>query len=187
MKYSFSVRKLSRLFYTIATGPESRRRFMTPVGLVLFFGLLAVVLVAGLVTDRFLSLPPLLPGTPGTSIGLLLLGSGAALWIWCASLFRRARGTPVPFNPPPALVLAGPYRWVRNPMITGVFTALFGLGFALHSISMVLIWTPLFVLIEILELKLVEEPELERRLGQAYVEYKSRVPMFIPGLFGREK
>jgi hypothetical protein len=31
-----------------------------------------------------------------------------------------------------------------------------------------------------MELKLVEEPELERRLGATYREYRERVPMLIP-------
>jgi protein-S-isoprenylcysteine O-methyltransferase Ste14 len=31
-----------------------------------------------------------------------------------------------------------------------------------------------------IELKAIEEPELEMRLGEAYREYKKRVPMFFP-------
>jgi len=45
---------------------------------------------------------------------------------------------------------------------------------------MVLLWTPAFVLLNVIELKLVEEPELERRLGATYKEYRERVPMLIP-------
>jgi protein-S-isoprenylcysteine O-methyltransferase Ste14 len=37
------------------------------------------------------------------------------------------------------------------------------------------------------ELKAVEERELEKRLGKDYVEYKKRVPMFIPRLKVRTK
>jgi protein-S-isoprenylcysteine O-methyltransferase Ste14 len=177
-------RGLSELFHAVATGPEGRRRLLTPVGLVFFCGLLTVVLLASLSTDRAFSLPPLLPGPLGLGIGLLLLGAGVALWLRCAFLFWRAHGTPVPFSPPRVLVVEGPYAWVRNPMMTGAFIGLFGLGAANHSVSMVFVWTPAFVILDILELKLVEEPELERRLGAAYVEYKARVPMFVPRLFG---
>ena len=74
----------------------------------------------------------------------------------------------------------GPYVWMRNPMVTGVFTVLFGIGVILHSSSIVFIWTPLYILAHVIELKKVEEPELELRFGAAYVEYKRRVPMFIP-------
>ena len=58
----------------------------------------------------------------------------------------------------------------------------FGIGLLLGSISLVLIMTPLFFLFLILEIKLIEEPELEKRLGKGYLEYKERVPRFIPRL-----
>jgi len=85
-------------------------------------------------------------------------------------------------NPPDDLITSGPYAWVRNPMVTGVFGALFGLGFILHSIGIALIWTPAYVLMHWIELKRVEEPELARRFGASYSEYMERVPMFIPRL-----
>ena len=65
-------------------------------------------------------------------------------------------------------------------MLTGIFIQLFGLGIALGSISLVWVFTPLFIIIHVWELKKVEEPELVKRLGQDYVEYKKRVPMFFP-------
>jgi protein-S-isoprenylcysteine O-methyltransferase Ste14 len=132
--------------------------------------------------DRSLGLPRLLPGAPGSVIGIAFLAAGLVLWGWCVAWFRRAGGggTPVPFNPPHELVTVGPYAWVRNPMLTGVFSFIFGLGFLLNSVSMVFIWTPVFVVVNVIELKLVEEPELERRFGTSYREYKRRVPMFVP-------
>jgi protein-S-isoprenylcysteine O-methyltransferase Ste14 len=45
----------------------------------------------------------------------------------------------------------------------------------------VLFFTPLYVLINIWELTQIEEPELEKRLGQEYIEYRRRTPMFLPG------
>jgi protein-S-isoprenylcysteine O-methyltransferase Ste14 len=96
------------------------------------------------------------------------------------SYFIKARGTPVPFSPPPRLVTGGPYRCVRNPMLTGIFIQLFGLGIICNSAALIFIFTPLFILINYWELKRVEEPELEKRLGQEYVDYKKRVPMFFP-------
>jgi protein-S-isoprenylcysteine O-methyltransferase Ste14 len=90
------------------------------------------------------------------------------------------KGTPVPFNPPPTLVMTGPYQFVRNPMLMGVFLLLFGLGFAIKSLSLVVLFTPLFVLANVWELKKIEEPELVKRLGEDYVAYKQQTPMFIP-------
>jgi protein-S-isoprenylcysteine O-methyltransferase Ste14 len=66
-------------------------------------------------------------------------------------------------------------------MLTGVFLLLFGIGFAIRSPSLVLIFTPLYVLANVWELKEIEEPELLRRLGEDYLAYRKRTPMFIPG------
>ncbi len=125
------------MFYSVATGSARRRALLTPVGLVVFTGMLLLVVFGSLLTDRALGLPRLLPGVLGSIVGVPLLAAGLMLWAWCVVLFRRARGTPVPFNPPRELVVVGPYAWVRNPMLTGVFACLFGLGFLLHSLSLV--------------------------------------------------
>ena len=172
------------LFYAVATGSKRLRLLLTPIGLVVFFGLLLSVVFGSLCMDGALGFPKLLSGLPGTLIGVVLLAVGLAIWIWCVVWFTKAKGTPVPFNPPRELVTEGPYAWSRNPMLTGVFTFLFGIGLLLHSVSMVFVWTPVFVVFNILELKLVEEPELERRFGESYIDYKRRVPMFIPRALG---
>jgi len=171
---------LKGLFHSVATGSRRRRQIFTPLGLT-FFGLtLLVVVFGGLYLDRLLALPALLPGATGLIIGVLLLVPGAALCSWCVVHFARSHGTPVPFNPPKELIVTGPYLWVRNPMVTGVFACLFGIGFMLNSISIVAIWTPLYIIAHAIELKKVEEPELEQRFGASYVDYKREVPMFIP-------
>ncbi len=66
-------------------------------------------------------------------------------------------------------------------MLTGVFVFLFGLGFGVNSVSLVFFFTPLYVLVNVWELKQIEEPELTKRLGDEYVEYHRQTPMFIPG------
>jgi protein-S-isoprenylcysteine O-methyltransferase Ste14 len=171
---------LLQVFHSAATGSRRKRELLTPLGLLIFGLTLAAVVVLGLYTDSALGMPTLLPGVFGTGVGGVLLVLGALLCGWCVLHFRKAKGTPVPFNPPEELVLVGPYVWMRNPMVTGVFTGLFGVGFIFHSPSIVLIWTPLYILAHVIELKEVEEPELELRFGAAYAEYKRRVPMFIP-------
>jgi len=168
------------LFYKIATGSKRLRLILTPVGLIVFFGLLLLVIFGSLQMDRAFGFTELLSEPIGIFIGVVLLSLGLVIWAWCVIWFIKARGTPVPFNPPRELVTGGPYAWSRNPMLTGVFAFLFGIGFLLNSLSMVFVWTPVFMIFNILELKLVEEPELERRFGESYIEYRRRVPMFIP-------
>jgi protein-S-isoprenylcysteine O-methyltransferase Ste14 len=171
---------LLRVFHSVATGSRWKRELLTPVGFLIFGGTLAAVLLLGLYTDNVLRMPQLLPGSVGVTLGLVFSVLGSLLCGWCVFRFRVARGTPVPFNPPQELIVVGPYLWMRNPMVTGVFGLLFGVGLLLHSVSIVLIWTPLYILAHVIELKKVEEPELELRFGEAYAEYKRSVPMFIP-------
>ena len=178
---------LLQVFHSVATGSRWKRELLTPVGFLIFGGTLAAVLLLGLYTDNVLRMPQLLPGSLGVTLGAVLVVLGSLLCGWCVLRFRTARGTPVPFNPPEELVVSGPYVSMRNPMVTGVFGLLFGIGFLLHSVSIVFVWTPLYVLAHVVELKKVEEPELELRFGKAYVEYKSTVPMFIPRPWRRRK
>jgi protein-S-isoprenylcysteine O-methyltransferase Ste14 len=175
------------MIHGIVTGSSHRRALLTPVGLVVFGGSLLLVVGGGILIDRALGAPPLLPGLPGFVLGALLLVAGVALCAWCVVRFTKAAGTPVPTNPPTELIVKGPYRWTRNPMLTGVFTGLFGLGVQLHSFGMVLVSIPAYILLHVLELKLVEEPELERRFGASYLEYKRQVPMFWPRSWHRWK
>lgn len=172
--------RVADIYYSVATGPLWRRRLLTPLGLTLFSALLILLVPLSRWTDRALGLAELLPGHLGTAIGVMLFAAGLPLWAWCIALFWHAGGTPVPFSPPRELVARGPYVWVRNPMLTAVFAFLFGLGFCLHSPAMVALWTPVFLLLNVVELKRVEEPELVRRFGDAYLEYRARVPMFVP-------
>lgn len=170
------------LLYRAATGTRKTRALLTPVGL-LFFGVFtALFVVAALVVDRLLDLPGLLSEGARLPVSAPLIALGAAVTAWSALHFLRVRGTPVPFNPPPRVVKTGPYRFVRNPMVTGVFILLFGIGFAVNSVSLVCLFTPLYALAHAWELKEIEEPELARRLGEEYAEYRNRTPMFLPRL-----
>jgi protein-S-isoprenylcysteine O-methyltransferase Ste14 len=142
-----------------------------------FTGLFVILAV---LMDRWLSLPWPLSSGFSWLIAAPLIAFGVGVTAWSASHFLKVKGTPVPLNPPPTLVKTGPYQFVRNPMLTGVFFLLFGIGFAIKSPSLVVLFTPLFVLANVWELKEIEEPELLKRLGEEYVAYQQRTPMFIP-------
>src|SRR5215831_16602872 len=90
----------------------------------------AVVLVPSWITRRNGITPRLGTTAPQLALqaaGVVLLAIGAVLFV--SSLRRFAsegEGTLAPWDPPRRLVVRGPYRFVRNPMISGVVFFLFG-------------------------------------------------------------
>jgi protein-S-isoprenylcysteine O-methyltransferase Ste14 len=112
--------------------------------------------------------------------GVLLLGAGFALFAWCVSLFARVgQGTLAPWDPTRKLVAVGPYRFVRNPMISAVVTMLTGMALLWGSWALAL-WAAVFVAINQIYFVLIEEPGLERRFGEPYHSYKANVPRWVP-------
>ena len=168
------------LIYTTATGNRKMRMILTPLVALSYFLFASFFVIISMLVDTWLHFPEF-PGRPFHAWLSILFGmTGLILILWCLDNFVKAKGTPVPFNPPPVLITTGPYAYVRNPMLSGVFLLLFGLGFLFQSVTLLFIFTPLFIVINVLELKAIEEPELAMRLGPAYLNYKERTPMFFP-------
>jgi protein-S-isoprenylcysteine O-methyltransferase Ste14 len=113
-------------------------------------------------------------------LGFVLIGGGFALWLWTVRLFARVgRGTLAPWDPTRHLVVLGPYRHMRNPMIAAVLAVLLGETLVFGSLPM-LIWTVAFFLANHLFFLLHEEPGLERRFGDEYRAYRAGVPRWLP-------
>jgi protein-S-isoprenylcysteine O-methyltransferase Ste14 len=117
-----------------------------------------------------------------TDLGLLAVAVGLSLMISTIGLFVKVgRGTLAPWMPTERLVVLGPYRFVRNPMISGVLFVLLGEALLFRSWPL-LAWWALFFAINAVYLPLSEEPGLERRFGEDYRRYKREVPRWIPRL-----
>jgi len=114
--------------------------------------------------------------------GAILLAVGAFLFGWSLFYFwSRGRGTLAPRDPPKAFGVAGPYPYVRNPMITGVILVLLG-GAGVVRSRPHLAWAVLVALINAVYIPLIEEPMLEERFGAAYRKYMKSVRRFLPSL-----
>jgi protein-S-isoprenylcysteine O-methyltransferase Ste14 len=168
--------------HSVATGDKQGRNFIKALMPLILYILIALFILASFWADRWLALPVFRFTWWGIGLSVLLLGLGFAIDAWIIVTFRRASGTPMPFKPPPKLITTGIYAHVRNPMALAGFLIGEGLGFLLGSLSLILIFIPLLTLLGFLYLKAVEERELELRFGQEYLQYKKRVPMFIPWL-----
>jgi protein-S-isoprenylcysteine O-methyltransferase Ste14 len=114
--------------------------------------------------------------------GLVLAIAGLSLFCWSLYLFWiEGRGTLAPWDPPRRFVVSGPYRFVRNPMITGVALLLVAEACILRSTAHAE-WAGLFALVNAIYIPLVEEPMLHARFGDPYAEYTRRVRRFLPRL-----
>lgn len=116
------------------------------------------------------------------SLGAIFLVVGFLLFSWCVFLFAKVgQGTLAPWDPTRNLVATGPYRIVRNPMISGVALVLIGQTLLWGS-WLVGLWAFLFVCINHAYFVFLEEPGLERRFGESYHRYKTNVPRWLPRL-----
>ncbi len=140
----------------------------------------AVILLAGAAYGHSISVAD--PDQMRFWAALLFAGTGLFLSVWTVSLFTRfGRGTPAPWQPPQQLVIRGPYRHVRNPMITSVLLVLIGEALMLGS-WLIGAWMLVFLVGNAVYFPLVEERGLEKRFGSSYLQYKTNVPRWVPRL-----
>jgi protein-S-isoprenylcysteine O-methyltransferase Ste14 len=145
--------------------------------------LIGVVLPIGLA--RFLEIQFRI-GTTLTAVALQLLGMiaacvGMAMFISAlAQIAARAR-TEAVWELPARLVIRGSYRWVRNPLVSGVLFLLGGEALVLQS------WPHgayalVFLVASVQYIALLEEPQLEARYGDEYRVYRQHVMRLMPRL-----
>jgi protein-S-isoprenylcysteine O-methyltransferase Ste14 len=119
-----------------------------------------------------------LPGPAGwLLVGLCVAGVGFAWWarltlgdLWSGSVSRKEGH---------AIVVAGPYRFVRHPIYTGIILAFTAFALQLAA-PMALAGVALLSLGFWLKARL-EERFLAAELGEsAYADYRRRTPMLVP-------
>lgn len=132
--------------------------------------------------------PSSLPLGAGSSLlasaaaGALLMSLGVALTTHSILLFvRHGRGTLAPWDPTRELVGVGAYRYSRNPMKAGLFLILTGEAVLFRSPALAW-WLAAFVAVNVIYIRLHEEPGLRARFGERYRDYCARVPRWWPSL-----
>jgi protein-S-isoprenylcysteine O-methyltransferase Ste14 len=96
----------------------------------------------------------------------------------------RGRGTPAPLAPAQKLVASGPCAACRNPVELGALFYYFGVATLFASAWHGIVSFVLVLLGASLYHKFIEEAELERRFGAAYIAYRAKTP-FLPPRFRR--
>jgi protein-S-isoprenylcysteine O-methyltransferase Ste14 len=120
---------------------------------------------------------------PGADVvGVALVVAGSLLGLWTANVMvREGAGTPLPLDTARELVVAGPYRHVRNPMAIGGFCQGIGVAVWLGSPA-VLVYVAIGMAIWQWIARPWEERDLEERFGDRYRRYRLAVPCWLPRL-----
>jgi protein-S-isoprenylcysteine O-methyltransferase Ste14 len=127
----------------------------------------------------------LAPQDPAVRVLVLVAGVaalliGVTLFIYTLARFAgEGRGTLAPWDPPRVLVVRGVYRYVRNPMISGVLFILLAEALLIGS-RRIFIWLVVFLTLNLVYIPLLEEPGLAARFGEQYRIYKKNVPRWLP-------
>lgn len=154
----------------------------TFVQLTIFWGLFLVVLPAAIAVVEWrwqlgvdLPMPVRLAG-----IGILLLAS--ALGVWSARTMAIAgEGTPLPSETARRLVVAGPYRVVRNPMAVAGVAQGVAVGLLLSS-WLVVLYALAGSLVWNAVVRPHEEADLAERFGEEFERYRASVRCWLPSI-----
>ena len=121
-------------------------------------------------------------------LGLLLAVLGMVFMIWSnVDMVRIGRGCPTDgFNialgeRTKKLIVSGPYRYTRNPMLFGTFVFYVGLALLFNSYS-ALVVPIVFISYMVWHVKKFEEPRLYNDFKDEYIRYKNSTPLLFPKL-----
>ncbi|WP_022664931.1 methyltransferase family protein [Desulfospira joergensenii] len=160
------------------------------IGIGLFLILIPLGIVSLASSEYRIFSIPILPYLPARVIlSALFFIPGAVFVLWSnLFLFSRGKGGPtdiagLSISPrTKKLVMEGPYRYTRNPMVFGVHSIYAALSLYLNSLGCLLVLI-LFFLTVVRLVVLKEEKRLEKDFGSEYAAYRKKTPMFFPRLF----
>jgi protein-S-isoprenylcysteine O-methyltransferase Ste14 len=118
------------------------------------------------------------PFLRATGVALFAVASSIGL-LSAFTMAVQGMGTPLPLDGPRALVVTGPYAWVRNPMAVAGLAQ----GFAValwHGSVAVLLYVVAGGVVWHVAVRPFEEADLLREFGPAFVEYRNRVRLWVP-------
>jgi len=116
--------------------------------------------------------------SPAGWVGGAVFALALALAAWAIATLTRA-GSNVPTSMPTMTIVdAGPYRFTRNPIYLGMIVGLIGLAIAFDSLWLLVALMP-FALVIRYGVVACEEAYLERKFGDVYRRYRSRVRRWL--------
>ena len=167
---------------TSRTGQASANIAKTLVQTVMFWGffLLAVPAAIGWLESQCGLLEFRFDSSKLKWIAAAVFVVAGSLGIWSGiTMAVVGQGTPLPFDCPSALVIAGPYRHVRNPMVIAGLAQGCAVGLwmgSLPAIAYALLGAPAWMLL----VQPWEERDLRARFGMRYQRYCANVRCWLP-------
>ncbi len=150
------------------------------LGGVLFAAAIVATPLAAILQDAGVLAPLVaLPRALALGVGGLLFAAGLAGTVWSQLTMGDSWRIGVAPEERTALVTRGPYRAVRNPIFTFMVMALAGIALLVPN-ALTLLAIAALVLAVDLQVKIVEEPYLDRTHGEAYRRYRAGTWRFVP-------
>jgi protein-S-isoprenylcysteine O-methyltransferase Ste14 len=166
--------------------PVVRLRYFIPY-LLIFLLVPIGTFIGGTWFDIILHLPPFPPFPFNIILGIAVMLGGAAIGIK-ATRQLHAVGKGLPWGEAEAqsqssvLLTTGIYAYTRNPMTFGYTLLPLGMGLLFRSLGIALFIPAIVLTVQLIIIKGREEPSLERRFGEDYLEYKRKTPFLIPNV-----
>lgn len=117
-------------------------------------------------------------GFAQTAIGIALVFAGLGIMIWGIATFLLARTAIYPNRPARQCVIAGPYRFTRNPMYVGLTIAYVGAAVVLNGVWPFVLLPLVLLLLYVFVIRR-EEAYLRLEFREDYDAYCRRVRRWI--------
>jgi protein-S-isoprenylcysteine O-methyltransferase Ste14 len=111
-------------------------------------------------------------------LGLAVALAGLSLSVSGCHALKSRGGVVNPLPLPKTLVTDGVFRWTRNPGYLGILIALFGVALIFAFDWLLILIVPTWVMLNVAVVR-HEEPYLQQKFGEAYQEYRKRVPRYF--------
>lgn len=144
-------------------------------------GALALIFVAGPVAELAFDATRLVDSDWVAGLGLALSVLGLVGLLWSQSSMGESLRIGVDPSERTALVTAGPFRWVRNPIYSAMLVYVAGVALLVPNVASLIALGVLALALD-LHVRLVEEPYLVATHGSSYASYAARVGRFVPGM-----
>jgi len=176
LKFAVSIAWLVFWIYWIASAASSKesvsggwRTRLTGVTAI------GVFVIAAVLRDGRLAVHSLILG----SVGALLFAGGITLAVWARLNLGRNWGMPMTQRAEPELVTAGPYRFVRHPIYSGLLAAILGTALVNNLLGLIVV---LLLIAYFYYCGTVEERNLTATFPATYPDYRRKTKMLIPFL-----